>query len=71
MTSPVLAAVSTTAAARPSIVRTVAGMTEPVRRMIRGTWNLSQPILHFASNYGYYGPPHRDSSRKADRSHWL
>lgn len=25
----------------------------------------------FASNYGYYGPPHRDSSRKADRSHWL
>ena len=33
--------------------------------------NLSQPILHFASNYGYYGPPHRDSSRKADRSHWL
>ena len=37
LTSPVLAAVSTTAAARPSIVRTVAGMTEPVRRMIRGT----------------------------------
>ena len=35
--APVLAAVSTTAAARPSIVRTVAGMTEPVRRMIRGT----------------------------------
>ncbi len=37
LTSPVLAAVSTTAAARPSIVHTVAGMTEPVRRMIRGT----------------------------------
>ena len=37
LTSPVLAAVSTTAAARPSIVHTVAGITEPVRRMIRGT----------------------------------
>ncbi len=37
LTSPVLAAVSTTAAARPSMINTVAGITGPMLRMIRGT----------------------------------
>lgn len=52
LTSPVLAAVSTTAAARPSIVRTVAGMTEPVRRMIRGTPSEHHQRITQADSHG-------------------